>query len=113
TVSSTTAQTFLGVGGSGAWWPYDLYEFPDDVRANLSAMLFSDNGLGISSYRWNIGGGGVDVTNPVRAPETFYVSSGVYNWSADPQGTFWLQEANSYGVTITGFVNSAPAAMTS
>ena len=31
-------------------------------------------------------GGGVNIPNPVRVPETFYVSPGVYNWSADPQG---------------------------
>lgn len=49
-----------------------------------------------------------------RAPETFYVSSGVYNWSADPQGVFFLKKAAEYKVPlITAFVNSAPPAFTS
>ncbi|KAJ7692272.1 glycoside hydrolase family 5 protein [Mycena rosella] len=113
-VSATPAQTFLGVGGSGAWWPHDLFNFPDSVRQNLSSLLFSQAGLGLSNYRYNIGGGGVNVSNPVRAPETFYVSPGVYNWSADPQGIYFLQQAAAHGVpSLTAFVNSAPAAMTS
>ncbi|KAE9402780.1 glycoside hydrolase [Gymnopus androsaceus JB14] len=114
TVSATVAQTFLGVGGSGAWWPHDLFNFPESVRQNLSELLFSESGLAISSYRYNLGGGGVGVSNPVRAPETPYVSPGVYNFSADPEGTFFLQQASDFGVPgITMFVNSAPAPLTS
>lgn len=113
-VSASPAQTFLGIGGSGAWWPYDLYHFPEPVRQNLSALLFSEAGLGLTNYRWNIGSGGVNVSNPVRAIETFYVSPGVYNWTADPQGVYFLKQAAAHGVpSLTAFVNSAPAAMTS
>ncbi|TFK44988.1 glycoside hydrolase family 5 protein [Crucibulum laeve] len=113
-VSSSPAQTFLGIGGSGAWWPTDLYRFPEATRQNLSQLLFSQNGLGLSSYRYNIGAGGVNVSNPTRAPETFYVSQGNYNWSADPQGVYFLLEAAKQGVpSITAFANSAPARLTS
>jgi hypothetical protein len=112
-VSATPAQTFLGIGGSGAWWPHDLFNFPDSVRQNLSTLLFSQSGLGLSSYRFNIGGGGVGVVNPVRAPATFYVSPGVYNFSADPQGVYFLQQAGAHAVPITAFVNSAPSQLTS
>ncbi|PBK92228.1 glycoside hydrolase family 5 protein [Armillaria gallica] len=113
-VSSSAAQTFLGVGGSGAWWPMDLYHFPEATRQNLSDLLFSQDGLGLSSYRWNVGSGGVNVSNPVRAPETFYVRSGVYNWSADAQGVYFLTEAAKRGVPgLTMFANSAPAPLTS
>ncbi|KAJ7259124.1 glycoside hydrolase [Mycena haematopus] len=112
-VSATPAQTFLGIGGSGAWWPHDLFNFPEVVRQNLSTLLFSPSGLGLSSYRFNVGGGGVGVANPVRAPETFYVSPGVYNFSADPQGVYFLRQAGAHGVPITAFVNSAPAPLTS
>jgi hypothetical protein len=59
TVLSTRAQTFNGVGGSGAWWSNDLYHFPESVRRNLSDLLFSEQGLGLSSYRYNLGGGGM------------------------------------------------------
>lgn len=68
-------MTMLGFGGSGAWWLYDLCNFPKDVRANLSNLLSSDYGLGLTNYRYNFGGGGVNVSNPVRAPETFFVSN--------------------------------------
>ncbi|KAJ8697142.1 hypothetical protein PTI98_006944 [Pleurotus ostreatus] len=113
TVSSTPAQTFSGVGGSGAWWPMDLFHFPEATRQNLSDLLFSASGLGLSSYRWNIGGGGVNVSNPVRAPETFYVAPGVYDWNKDAQGVYFLNAAAQRGVpSLTAFVNSAPAPMT-
>lgn len=49
-----------------------------------------------------------------RAPETFYVSPGVYNWSADAAGVYFLQKASQFQVPqITAFVNSAPTTMTS
>ncbi|KAK1227294.1 hypothetical protein PQX77_009711 [Marasmius sp. AFHP31] len=113
-VSSSPAQTITGIGGSGAWWPHDLFQFPESVRQNLSNLLFSQEGMGLSSYRWNIGAGGVNVNNPVRAPETFYLGPGVYNWSADPQGVYFLREASKRGVKdLTAFVNSAPAPLTS
>lgn len=112
-VSSTPAQTFTGIGGSGAWWPYDLYHFPESVRQNLSDLLFSDSGLGLSSYRWNVGAGGVNVSNPIRAPETFYTSPGTYNWSADAQGVYFLRQAARHGIPgLTAFANSAPAPLT-
>ncbi|QRW05986.1 glycoside hydrolase family 30 protein [Ceratobasidium sp. AG-Ba] len=108
-VLSAPAQTFAGIGGSGAWWPHDLYQFPDSVRRNLSNLLFSQEGLGLSSYRYNLGGGGLGVSNPVRAPETFYVSKGVYNWSADAQGIYFLKAAAERKVPqLTVFVNSGP-----
>lgn len=113
-LSATPAQTFTGIGGSGAWWPMDLYNFPETTRQNLSSLLFSQNGLGLSSYRYNIGAGGVNVSNPVRAPETFYVSPGVYNFAKDPQGVYFLQAAANNGVpSLTAFANSAPAQLTS
>ncbi|EEB94811.1 hypothetical protein MPER_06314, partial [Moniliophthora perniciosa FA553] len=114
TASSSPAQTILGIGGSGAWWPHDLYQFPEATRQNLSNLLFSQDGLGLSSYRWNVGAGGVGVSNPVRAPETFYIGAGTYNWSADPQGVYFLREASKHGVQdLTMFANSAPAPLTS
>lgn len=55
---------------------------------------------------------GVNVSNPTRAPETFYVSPGSYDWEKDAQGVYFMQEANKRGVEITAFVNSAPAPLT-
>ncbi len=116
TVSSDSAQTFTGIGGSGAWWPNDLYSFPEAVRQNLSNLLFSQDlnvGLGLTSYRYNIGAGGVNVSNPTRAPQTFFVSQGVYDWNKDQPGVYFLREAANKGVTgLTAFANSAPPALT-
>ncbi|KAF7348961.1 hypothetical protein MVEN_01416800 [Mycena venus] len=113
-VSSTPAQTFLAIGGSGAWWPNHAFNFPEAVRQNISTLLFSQSGLGLSSYRFNVGGGGVGVATPAHAPQTFYVSPGVYNFSADPQGMYFLQAAAAHGVpSFTAFVNSAPPGLTS
>ncbi|KAG6867746.1 hypothetical protein C0993_011700 [Termitomyces sp. T159_Od127] len=113
-VSSTPAQTIHSIGGSGAWWPNDLIHFPLSTRQNLSSLLFSPSGLGLSSYRYNVGAGGVNVSNPTRAPETFYVSPGVYDFSKDAAGVFFLNQASEFGVQhLTMFANSAPAPLTS
>ncbi|KZP00744.1 glycoside hydrolase family 30 protein [Calocera viscosa TUFC12733] len=110
---TNAAQTMQGIGASGAWWPLDVYNYPDTVRQNVSYLLFSNDTLGLTSYRYNVGGGGEGVGNPSRAPETMYVSSGVWNYSADPQGSYFLRAAAQYGVPqLTAFVNSAPPAFT-
>ncbi|KDQ13967.1 glycoside hydrolase family 30 protein [Botryobasidium botryosum FD-172 SS1] len=114
TVLSAEKQTFTGIGGSGAWWPYDIYKFPESIRQNVSRLLFAPSGLGLTSYRWNVGGGGVNVTDPIRAPTTFYVGPKTYDWSADAEGVYFLKEAARYKVPhIAAFVNSAPPPFTS
>ena len=61
TISSTASQTINGIGASGAWWPLDIHNFPDEVKNNVSDLLFGREALSITSYRYNIGGGGVHV----------------------------------------------------
>jgi len=108
-VSPTSAQTMDGFGASGAWWPNDLQNFPGTVQEKVAELLFSRTGIALSSYRYNVGGGGVGVTDPTRAPQTFLTSPGVYNWSADAGGMRFLRLARDHGVPIlVGFVNSAP-----
>lgn len=148
-ITTTTRQTIHGVGASGAWWVNDLALYPDDVRQNVSNLLLDQTngelaaclelarissylcrvyvGLGLTDYRYNLGGGGVGVTTWDRAPETPYVrsgthrylgtrgsltcSDGVYNWSADAAGAYYLKEAARQGVPVlTLFVNSAVSA---
>lgn len=92
-ITTTTRQTIHGVGASGAWWVNDLALYPDDVRQNVSDLLLDQTngeltasvklehalifvgclGLGLTDYRYNLGGGGVGVTTWDRAPETPYV----------------------------------------
>lgn len=108
-VSPAPAQTISGFGASGAWWPNDLVDFPRRAQERVADLLFTRRGIALSSYRYNIGGGGVGVNNPTRAPETFLVKPGVYDWSRDPGGMRFLRLARDRGVPVlVGFVNSAP-----
>src|ERR1700682_4000255 len=70
-VSPTTAQTMQGFGASGAWWPNDLVSFPRTVQEKVADLLFSKPGIDLSAYRYNVGGGGLGVTNPTRAAQSF------------------------------------------
>jgi O-glycosyl hydrolase len=112
-VSADPAQVMQGFGASGAWWPNDLVHFRPDVREEVADLLFGPQGIGLSVYRYNIGAGGTGVTNPVRGPESFFVSPDVYDWSRDAGGRLFLRMAAERGVPILiGFVNSAPPAWT-
>jgi O-glycosyl hydrolase len=98
------AQTIQGFGASGAWWPNDLAKFPAGKQKLVADMLFSRQGIELSGYRYNIGGGGVGVKTPARAPKQA---------TADTAGLTFLRAANDAHVPIlTGFVNSAPPQFT-
>jgi O-glycosyl hydrolase len=113
TVSSQPGQPIQGFGASGAWWPNDLQHFSPAGQQQVASLLFDPSGLGLSQYRYNIGGGGVGVTTPEKKAPTFFAGPGSYNWSADPGGVGFLLLAAQHGVrTLVGFVNSAPAAWT-
>ncbi|MFE1449375.1 glycoside hydrolase [Streptomyces olivaceoviridis] len=110
-VSPHAAQTIDDIGASGAWWVNDLKNFDPEVRARVARLLFSEDGLDLSSYRYNIGGGGTGVTYAPRAAEDFLDPDGGYDWSKDEAGRYFLSAAARYGVEdLIGFVNSAPAA---
>jgi O-glycosyl hydrolase len=110
TVSATPGQTIENFGASGAWWVNDLAHFSPENQRRAAELLFGRDGLWLSAYRYNIGGGGTGVAPGDRAPQTPLVSPGVYDWTRDPGGTTFLRHAARYGVRdIVGFVNSAPA----
>jgi O-glycosyl hydrolase len=103
-VAAAPAQTIDGFGASGAWWPNDLVRFPPSVQKRVADMLFSPHGIALSGYRYNIGGGGVGVKTPARAPE---------QEPADTGGLTFVRAANDAHVPfLTGFVNSAPPQFT-
>lgn len=113
TVGSRRAQRMQGFGASAAWVGNDLVHFPRSVRRQLGRLLFGRRGISLSGFRYNVGGGGVGVTKPARAPETFLTASGAYRWSADPGGRALLSLAQHYHVPeLTAFVNSAPSRWT-
>ncbi len=81
---------------------------------HLSDLLFSEQGLYLSSYRYNMGGdGGKDkkeVTTPGSRVESFMKTDGTYDFSRDYTGITFLKVAQSYSVPyITFFVNAAPS----
>jgi O-glycosyl hydrolase len=103
-VAAAPAQSIDGFGASGAWWPNDLVKFPATVQKLVADMLFSPRGIELSGYRYNIGGGGVGVTTPDRAPR---------QEADDTGGLTFLRAANAAHVSVlTGFVNSAPPQFT-
>ncbi|MBV7695893.1 glycoside hydrolase [Streptomyces sp. TRM70350] len=109
-VSPHAAQRIDNIGASGAWWVNDLKNFDPRVQARVAKLLFSSDGLDLSAYRYNIGGGGTGVTYAPRAPEDFLNDDGTYDWSKDKAGRTFLYYAAKYGVEdLIGFVNSAPA----
>ena len=111
-----TLQTMDGFGASGAWWAQYVGTWEDDVRNRIALLLFDrSSGIGMSMYRYNIGAGGpsAGIWDTWRQAETFEVSKGVYDWSRDTGGVWFLRQAHAYGVeSLLAFVNSPPARMT-
>lgn len=116
TVDSTPRQTLTSFGASGAWWPNDLNHFPTNVQQQLGEFLFSENGMYLSSYRYNMGGDGGNDTRQVSTydslVESFLLRNGTYDWSRDYAGVNFLKMAQNYTVPyITFFINAAPSAI--
>ena len=113
-VNPLPEQTIEGFGASGAWWSGPVFAMSRATRSAVGRLLFSDSGLQLSQFRYNIGGGGLGVTTSWKAPPTFLEPNGIYNFNADPAGIYFLKMAKSYGVKdLVGFVNSAPGQFTS
>jgi len=113
-IDTTPKQVLTSFGASGAWWPNDLINFPADVQQELGRFLFSEDGLYLSSYRYNMGGdGGNDtqvVGNPGRRVQSFLLRNGTYDFSRDRAGVTFMQMASEYNVPeIAFFINAAPS----
>ncbi|ORX38035.1 glycoside hydrolase family 5 protein [Kockovaella imperatae] len=113
-IDSCPQQEISSFGASGAWWPNDLIHFPVEQQNNLSHWLFSEDGLYLSSYRYNMGGDGGNDTHQVTTNgsrvESFLLRNGTYDWSRDHAGVHFLKEAQNYSVPyVTFFINAAPS----
>jgi hypothetical protein len=91
-----------------------LINFPTQVQEDLGRFLFSQDGLYLSSYRYNVGGdGGNDtrvVNNAGRIAQSFLLRNGTYDFSRDRAGVTFMKMASQYAVPeITFFVNAAPS----
>jgi O-glycosyl hydrolase/chloramphenicol 3-O-phosphotransferase len=111
----TVHQRIDGFGASGAWWSQNLGAWQDARRREVASLLFSRaDGIGLSQYRYNIGGG-IDetITDPWRTAETFETGPSRYDWDRDAAARWFLRAAQEHGVEdFVAFVNSPPRRLT-
>lgn len=119
--NQTTYQTFEGFGTSSCWWS-QMIDDESTARA-IAEYLYSEEGLGLDIYRYNIGAG--EKENPdtripdiSRQTESFYVydeESGeyVYDFNRDANARRMLDLAIENGAReIILFCNSPHYSMT-
>ncbi|HZK20725.1 MAG TPA: glycoside hydrolase [Oscillospiraceae bacterium] len=118
-------QTFESFGVSGAWWAQVVggWEHLDSksgkpCRERIVELLFSkENGIGITCYRYNLGGGSKNSNSCTfskgnRGAESFD-ANGKYDWSRDKNAVWVLKEAAKNGADeICFFCNSPPERLT-
>ena len=121
-----TYQTMESFGVSGAWWAQEVggWDEPDaesglPKRERIAQLLFDkEKGIGVSCYRYNLGGGSVQsgrgsYSVPCRRAASFDCDEGSYDWSRDENAVWMLRRAVEYGVRdIVFFVNSPPERFT-
>ncbi len=117
---SKTYQTFEGFGSSGAWWAQQVGGWnnidPESgipVRDRISQLLHSKTeGIGLRTYRYNIGGGSVESGNgeyadPDRRAQCFETAEGIYDFGKDANAVYMMRQAAKDGADeIILFVNS-------
>ncbi len=114
--ASQKFQRIDNFSASDAWWAQKIgSEWTTANKDSIADLLFSTTkGIGLSAWRFNIGAGtDQTITDPWRTVEGFERVPGVFNWSRDAGGQWFLQAAVKRGVKqLIGFVNSPPAWMT-
>jgi hypothetical protein len=111
----TEYQTIDNFGASDCWSMQKLGTWSMAARSRVADLLFSQsNGIGLSCWRFNIGGGTTDrITNPWRTVETFEIAEGQYDWTRQAPERWFLGAAKARGVPqFLAFVNSPPGRMT-
>lgn len=113
-------QTLEGFGTSGAWWAQGLTD--PAFRAEVAAMLFSDSGLNLNLYRYNVGAGERDANRrrvyTDRATESFYyfnpdTGKFEYDFTRDAAAYSFMKEAlNGTLKEVVLFANSPHYSMT-
>ncbi len=116
-------QEITGWGTSAAWWAQIAGE--SESADDFAKLLYSDDGLGLNIYRYNVGGGEKDNPNTRlpgnewRATESFLVYDEAtgkysYDWKKDAEAQKMLEKCLSYGNidTVVLFANSPHYTMT-
>ncbi|MFT4204594.1 MAG: glycoside hydrolase [Chitinophagaceae bacterium] len=121
-------QTIDNIGTSSAWFTEFIGKYwADSQRADIARWLFSQKfdkdgnpeGIGLSSYRFNIGGGTTELGDSSRIKdfrkraECFLNADGTYDWSKQRGYVWFLKKAKEYGVgQLIAFSNTPPVSMT-
>lgn len=119
-------QTIDSFGASGAWWAQAIGGWTEEEAHGLSKrdfiaeLLFdSKKGIGLSSYRYNLGAGSADdkhspkIKDPWRRAHNFEIAPKIYDWDRDENAQYILKKAVSYGIDqIYLFANSPLARLT-
>ncbi len=118
-----TEQEITGWGTSAAWWAQIAGN--SENAEELAKLLYSEEGLGLNIYRYNVGGGEKDNPdtrlpgNEWRATESFLVYNEEtgeyeYDWTQDAAAQKMLDLSLSYGCidTVVLFANSPHYSMT-
>jgi len=87
-------QTFEGWGTSACWWPQMIND--EAMAEEIARALFSETGLNLDVYRYNVGGGENDnpasrIWERARRTESFYV----YNPLTEQYGYDFTRDANA------------------
>jgi len=118
-------QEIRDFGASDAWSIQFVGGWPLDKREAIADLLFETGldeddqprGIGLSSWRFNIGAGSSrqnNIGDVWRRADTFYNEDfSDYDWARLPGQRWFLQAAKARGVTrMVAFVNSPPINMT-
>ncbi len=121
---TVTYQTMDGFGTSLSWWAnivggWDMpgKEQGKKARDEVMDLIFGESGLGLNIMRYNVGGGDDPSHNHIKRVEAVvpgYKTSadGAYNWDADANQVWVLQEGlkkrQTQGDSITEFFSNTP-----
>jgi len=124
---SVKYQTIDNFGASDCWSTQFVGKWPTSKTNTMADWLFSMDttengqplGIGLSSWRFNIGAGSASqgdnsgINDPWRRSECFLLSNGSYNWNRQSGQQRFLTAAKERGVEqFIGFSNSAPIYLT-
>jgi O-glycosyl hydrolase len=114
-----TLQTFDGWGTSLCWWAVRVGNWSDKNLSHLTSLITNpDTGLGLSIFRYNIGGGDEPSHTHMRTggnvPGYKARENAAYDWNADPNQRAVLVKLikNCPNAVLEAFSNSPPWWMT-
>lgn len=120
-------QTIHNFGASDAWSAQFVGQWPKAKKEQIADLLFSQEtnkdgsskGIGLSAWRFNIGGGSAEqqlnsnIKDEWRRAEGVLNDDGSYNWKKQSGQQWFLRAAKQRGVNcFIGFVNSPPVQLT-